>query len=175
MDSDPKLDAKLRRLECFDLIERNVLALSAGVQRTMYWDFWHDTTKRDDLMTLMYGKLKFFEYENGGFTTHYPVVDSFGMMSRELRGVQAVREVSVPGFPSIECFEADCGKRGTVLIVWKKGNADTDNGSRVTASVPWMGSQASGVDATGKWVPATVKDGKVSFDVGVAPVYIDGA
>src|SRR5262249_61264930 len=46
------LEEKFHRIACRDLVMRNLLALSSGVQKMMYWDLWHDTSKRDDLMHL---------------------------------------------------------------------------------------------------------------------------
>ncbi|MGH9762413.1 MAG: hypothetical protein ACREDR_18670 [Blastocatellia bacterium] len=36
---------------------RNIFALSAGVQKTLYWQLLQAAGDRDDLMTLMYGKI----------------------------------------------------------------------------------------------------------------------
>jgi uridylate kinase len=83
-----QLDQKLRRMQCRDLVMRNVLALSAGMQKTLYWDLWHDTEKRDDLMQLMYAKLKLMDYEDGVLRKRYPAADALQRMTETLRGVE---------------------------------------------------------------------------------------
>ena len=58
------LQEKFHRIACRDLVMRNLLAFSSGVQKTMYWDLWHDTSN-DDLMHLMYARFRLLDYDGG--------------------------------------------------------------------------------------------------------------
>ncbi|MDR3692627.1 MAG: hypothetical protein P4L46_24820 [Fimbriimonas sp.] len=171
-DVDPVLDAKLRRIQCRDLVERNLYALSAGVQRTLFWDLWHDTTEHNDVMALMYGKLKLFDYANGKLDNPYPAAISFSRMSRNLAGVESVRRIEVPGSPLIRLFEARCGSRGTVLVAWKHGPAFAEEPADTPVEFAWSSPRASAQDALGDSVKVSVKEGKVSLAIGATPVFI---
>lgn len=172
MNAPPALDEKLRRMQCRDLVQRNMLALSAGVQRTMFWDLSHDTSKRDDVMTLMYGKLKMFDFEDGRFTKRYPMAEAFARMTRALRGIRSVRRIPVEESPAIYLFEADCGRRGPVYVAWRKGDPFKDEEAQSPFTFPWTGKSASGVDALGKKVMAEVAGGRVSFPLTLTPTFI---
>src|SRR5262249_28563979 len=105
MGCPEQLEQKRQRIHSRDLVMRNLLALSAGVQKTLYWDLWHDTAKRDDLMTLLYGKLKLMDYEGGALKKRYPAADAFRGMAAALNGVESVRRSPAPGNASIFVFE----------------------------------------------------------------------
>src|SRR5262249_4450474 len=93
--SEP-LERKLERLQAHDIVTRNVLAFSAGVEKTAFWDLWHDTSKRDDLTTLLYGKLKLVEYKDGSLTGRHHLAGVFQRMTAALDGLESVRRISVP-------------------------------------------------------------------------------
>ena len=97
----PELEAKHDRIQSRDLVMRNVLAFSAGVQKTLYWDLHNDQQPRDNMMTLMYGKIALMDYENSSFTKLYPTANACKIMTRALAGLRAMKRVSVPGQPSI--------------------------------------------------------------------------
>ena len=44
---------------------RTILALSAGVQKLIYWQFLAGSGPKDKLMDLMYGKIGMLEYKDG--------------------------------------------------------------------------------------------------------------
>ena len=54
-----------------------MLALSAGVERTAYWQLLTMTLPRDNIMQLMYGKIGMLTFENGKVSKRYPPADAF--------------------------------------------------------------------------------------------------
>jgi hypothetical protein len=172
LGSDPDLDTKLRRIQCRDLVERNLLALSAGVRRTLFWDLWHDTSERYDVMALMYGKLKMFDYANGAFGKPYPIAAAFSRMCRTLKGVKSVRWIKLPESPTVMLFEADCGKRGTVLVVWKRGQAFAEEPATTAIELRWSARRAVAQDVLGSDTAVQVRNAKVSLLVGATPVFV---
>jgi len=169
---DPELEAKLARLQCRDLVERNVYALSAGVRRTMFWDLWHDTSERNDVMALMYGKLKMVEYANGKFGKRYPPAEAFLRMTTVLRGVKSVRPITVPDAPKTLLFEADCGPRGKVLIAWRLGVPFAEEPADTELDWAWPSHTCVGLDAIGAKVPVQIHDGRISLKIGATPVFL---
>jgi hypothetical protein len=87
------LNDKLHRLQCRDIVVRNILAFSAGLQKTMYWDFWHSTDDKYNIMTLMFGKNKLVEYENGTLIKKYPEAHVFKRMSGYFSNIRTIKRV----------------------------------------------------------------------------------
>lgn len=172
-DAPPELAAKFQRLQSRDLVMRNVLALSAGVRRTLFWDLAHDTSDRDSVMTLMYGNLKIEDFANGVASKRYPTADAFRRMAAELDGAETVRRVEVPERPSVFLFEVTRRGRAPLHVVWERRDAFSgEDAPPVAVSWAWTGESPSAVDALGASVAATVADGKVSLPVGATPVYV---
>jgi hypothetical protein len=173
-DAPPELEAKLRRLQCRDLVYRNVLALSAGVRKTAYWDFTHAEGPRDDVMTLMYGKLKLEEFANGTATHRYPAADALRLMSATLGDAESVQRVELPDRPSVYLFEAKRRGRAPVWVVWERRDAFSGEDASAT-QVDWSfaGPAASATDVFGAPVPAAVASGKVSLAVSDTPVFVE--
>ncbi len=167
------LQRKLERLQARDLVMRNMLALSAGVQKTMYWDLWHGTSRRDDMMHLMYSKMKLLEYDGGALTKRYPLADAFERMAKELAGVESVERIAVPDKPSIYLFEVKRAKRTPLLVVWEKRDVFSgEDQPAIAFEWPWIFADASDTDALGQPVAVTVQGGHVHLDISVTPVFI---
>jgi hypothetical protein len=175
MEGCPKpLDAKLRRMQCRDLVMRNVLGLSAGVGKMMFWDLWHDTSKRDDLMHLMYAKLKLMDHEDGALRRRHPAADAFCRMTTALEGVTQVTRVELPERPSACLFRAMRRERGPAYVVWDRRDAFSgEDAPSVRVAWELEAQTATGSDALGNVVPVTVADGTASLDVGVTPVFVE--
>ena len=66
----PELDAKYQRIQARGIVVRNLFALSAGVQKTIYWYLPADPIEGDarfNVMTLMYGKIGLVAHTSQGF------------------------------------------------------------------------------------------------------------
>jgi hypothetical protein len=168
------LDRKFFRLQCRDLVVRNVMALSAGVQKTAFWDLSHDTSARDDVMTLMFGKLKLEEFAGGAARSRYPMADAFRRMAGALGDVESVHRIDVPDRPSIFLFEARRRGRGPVYVVWERRDAFSGEDAPPTPfDWPWAAPGARAVDALGQTVPAEVVVGRLSLPLSVTPVFVE--
>ena len=88
MGCSKELNDKYDRLQCRDIVMRNMLAFSSGVQKTMYWCLYDNTDNKYDLMTLMFGKNKLMEYSKGKVVKEYPEVAVFKRMAQYLHGVK---------------------------------------------------------------------------------------
>lgn len=169
----PELDAKYQRLQCRDLVMRNVLALSAGVRRTVFWDLSHESSSRDDVMTLMYGKLKLEDFANGVATKRYATADAFRRMTEQLAGARSARRVEVPGRPTIYLFEVARSDRPPVFVVWEQRDTFTgEDAPPVAVEVGWTAKGASAIDALGGTNATQVADGRLRLLVGATPVFV---
>jgi hypothetical protein len=170
----PELEAKYDRIQARGLVMRNLFALAAGVQKTLYWQFLDLRTNRDNLMTLMYGKIGLMGYENGMLCKRYPTADAFRRMARALAGVREVKQLEVPGNPAVFLFQVDRGQRGPVFVVWER--RDDFKGEEIPARPldwEWNSTHASATDALGQAVPALVEARKLHLAISLTPVFIE--
>ena len=173
----PELGAKYQRIQARGIIMRNLFALSAGVQKTIYWYLPESTATGDDrfnVMNLMYGKIGLVELRDGVFSTHYPGADAFERMTKTLGGVQRVKRVAVPDKPAIYLFEVDRGKRGLAYVVWERRDAFSGEDSPATSlEWPWSSSAAAAVDAFGQSIAASIVHGRLQLAVSLTPIFIE--
>jgi hypothetical protein len=170
----PELEAKYDRIQSRGLVMRNLFAFAAGAQKTLYWQLLDIRTNRDNMMTLMYGKIGLLGYENGELRKRYPTADAFQMMAKSLAGVREVKRIDVPGKPSIFLFRVDRGSRGPVLVVWERRDEFTgEDLPAVPFDYPWTATGATATDAFGKTVSVRVADGRLHLDISLTPVFVE--
>ena len=173
MGCAPDLDAKLRRMQCRDLVMRNMLAFSAGVHKTLFWDLWHDTSDKNDVMTLMYGKLKMMDKQNDVLSVQFPVAGAFWRMTQILAGIDSVKRIEMPDNPTIFLFETHCRPDRQVYVVWQRRDAFSGEDQppiKFTWSAPLRDPKAT--DALGKTVGITRESGQLSVMLSNTPIYV---
>ena len=168
------LDAKLYRLQCREVAVRNVLALSAGVERTAYWELLTLTMPRDNMMMLMYGKVGMLSYENHKVAKRFPVVDAFARTARALDGVRAVKRIELPSQKSLYYFEIDRGERGPAWVIWDRRNTFSGEDSpAIPVELSWSRGAADAADVLGNAVTVEVRDRQLKLPVSVTPIFIE--
>ncbi|MEO8412959.1 MAG: hypothetical protein ABI472_04840 [Ginsengibacter sp.] len=174
MGCSKELNDKYNRLQGRDIVMRNMLALSAGVQKTMYWNLWDNTDNKYDLMTLMFGKNKLVEYANGKLAKEYPEADVFKRMTGYLDQVKTIKKIDIPGKELLYLFEIKRMDKSVVYVAWEK--RDTFSGEDQPATnyiLPWTANNAKATDTFGNKVATTVSKNTVAIDVSVTPVFIE--
>ena len=170
----PELEAKYHRLQSRGVVMRNLLAFSAGVQKTLYWDLVAAAGPRDDLMTLMYGKIGLVSLENGQIK-HQPTADVFRRMAHKLAGVREVTRVPLPDQPSLFLFNVKRDSRGSLYVVWDRREPFTGEDAPAIHA-HWRSdlATATATDAFGTTVPVDLTKGEIGLPVSVTPIYIEG-
>lgn len=169
----PELQAKFERIQGRDLVMRNVFALAAGVQKTLYWDAWNDASNRDDLMTLMYGKIPMFGYE-GKTLVEKPLSTVYRRMAGVLKGVQSVRRIEIPGFPTVQLFEALRKGRKPLWVLWDKRDVFSGEDSPSLAfSMATSAKKPVATDVFGTRIAVQIKDGTLRMPLSVTPVFLE--
>jgi hypothetical protein len=169
----PELDAKLRTIQCRDLVMRNVLALSVGVRKTLFWDLWNHVTDKNDVMTLMYGKLEMMDKRNDVLSIVYPVADTFQRMTQLLSGVESVRQIEWPDDPSMFLFEAHCRPDRLVYIVWQKRDTFFGEDQPAVKFVwPAILQNPKATDALGKDVAVDQVNDHLTLMVSNTPIFV---
>jgi hypothetical protein len=173
----PELDAKYQRLQARGIVVRNLFALAAGVQKTMYWylpAFPVEGSGRYNMMVLMYGKIGMLEFRDGALGKRNLTAEAFERMAKAFAGVQQVKHIEVPDRPSIFLFEVDRGKRGPVYVVWERRDLLSGEDS---PAVPfeWTidAKKASAIDTFGHAVPVQISDGHLHVEVSVTPIFVE--
>jgi len=168
------LERKLERLQARDMVIRNVLAFSAGVQRTAFWDMFHDTSKRDDLTTLLYGKLRIAEYKDGLPSNSYYLAGVFQRMAAALNGVESIRRIPYPARESVYVFEGLRRNRPALVVAWERRDTFSGEDSpAIPVELESNSTRAAGLDALGHQVPVRIKDGHLNLQVSVTPIFIE--
>jgi hypothetical protein len=83
-----ELEDKRDRINCRELVMRNLLALSAGVRRTVCWNLAPDIPGYEDplsVMDLLFGKLPLLGYQGTELTVRHPPAGACGSRSRTPR------------------------------------------------------------------------------------------
>jgi hypothetical protein len=170
----PELEAKYNRIQSRDLVMRNVFAFAAGVQKTLYVELKPFQIGRDNLMTLMWGKTELLDYENGSLQKRTPTADAYERMAKVFNGVRVVRQIRVPGKPSLFFFEMDRGARGPAYVIWERHDAFRgEDAPPVPFDWAWTTRPPTASDALGQVVPVQVADGRLHLNVSVTPIFFE--
>lgn len=174
------LDQKLRRLQSRDLVIRNVLALAAGVQKTIYWQLTgdsEDAQMRQTVWGLIYGKVGLMDIDSRGVVRkRYAPADAFARMTAALDGVSAVARVALPENPSIQLFEVQRRGRGPVFVVWDRRDPFYgEDQAAIRVGWSWSARSAKAIDVLGSGVVTTVAEERISLPVSVTPIFVESA
>jgi hypothetical protein len=170
----PDLEAKYDRIQARGLVMRDLFAFAAGVQKTMYWQLLDLRANRDNMMTLMYGKIGLLGYENGALRKRYPTANVYQRMAKALAGVRSVKRMHVSAKPSIFLFQVDRGARGPLFVVWERRDEFTGEDSpAVEFDCAWAAKKAAAVDALGQTVSVRVADGRLYLEISLTPIFLE--
>jgi hypothetical protein len=173
-DCPPEQQAKYERIQARELVTRTILALSAGVQKLIYWQFAAGKGPRDDLMDLMYGKIGMLEFDEGRAEKWRPIAAVYQQMTKQLAGVTQVTRIPCPDQPSIFLFQVNCVERAPVLVAWEQRDPFSgEDIPSVQVQIPWEGNRASAVDILGNIVPLEEREGAIILSVNDTPVYVE--
>ncbi|HWD46510.1 MAG TPA: hypothetical protein VHM23_22850 [Actinomycetota bacterium] len=172
----PELEAIRHRINCRELVMRNLLALSVGVRRTVCWNLAPDIPGYENplsVMDLLFGKLALLDYEGAELSHRHPAADTFALLAGELAGVDSVVRIEVPGRPGIYLFEVGRRGREPLLVVWERRDSfGGEDDPPVPFDWPWPATRARAVDALGQRQPAEVAGGRVRLRVSDTPVLL---
>jgi hypothetical protein len=170
----PGLEAKLERIQARELVMRNLFAFSAGVQKTLYWQLLQAHGDRNNLMTLMFGKIGMIGSENGALTQRFPLAEVYARMTEAFHGLEQVTRIEVPSQPEIYLFRVERGLRGPLHVVWERRDTFTGEDAPLRPfHWDWKGDVVSATDALGQQIPAQIRDGEVYLPISVTPVYLE--
>ncbi len=174
MGCPEELNDKYDRLQSRDIVMRNILAFSAGVQKTIYWCLTVNTADKYNLMTLMFGKNKLADYDKGKVVKEFQEASVFKRMTGFLNPIQKIARIDVPGKPLLYYFKISKTDGKIVYVVWEKRDAFSgEDQPAISYVLPWNASGAKATDTFGKDVPEKVFNGNLQIDVSETPIFIE--
>ncbi|QBD74524.1 hypothetical protein EPA93_00340 [Ktedonosporobacter rubrisoli] len=161
------------RINCRQIVMRNLLALAAGAEKTFCWNLATETSDPYRLMDLLFDKFKLMDYEDGVVKKRYPAAETYSRMAHTMAGVESVERIELPERPGTYLFEVQRGKSGSLFVVWER--RDTFSGedeAPVAFDLPWRSQQAQAFDAFGEKVATRLTDGHLQLEITSTPVFI---
>ena len=170
------LDELRDRINCRQIVTRNLLALAEGVPRTVCWQLAPEVGNYEDpftMMELMHGKLPLMVYENETLGRRRPPADAFARLATQLRGAQSVTPIGADPGGGVRAYRAIGPDHGPVTVLWKDGDLiDGEREPPTRVQLDWREPTISAADALGVPVPVSVDGGKVALEVPVTPVFL---
>jgi hypothetical protein len=164
-----ELEAKRHRINCREIVMRNLLALACGVRRTVCWNLAPEIPGYENhlsVMDLLFGKFALMGYEGAELSRRHPAADTFALLAGQLAGVERVVRIELPGRPGLYLFEVRRGGRGPLLVVWDQRDPFTgEDDPPVPFEWPWPATRAVAVDVFGRPQPAEVSDASLHLQV----------
>ena len=173
-----ELEERRHRINCRELVTRNVLALSTGVRRTVCWRLAPEVANYEDpftMMELLQGKLLLLRHDdNGTLTRRQPAADTFRALAQHLNGARAVTRIKLESHPDVSAFAVERRERPALPILWKDG--DLFSGEDEPATVvqwPWPHDRADALDALGAHHALDRHDdGHLAVPVSITPLIL---
>jgi hypothetical protein len=153
----PELDAKRDRINCREIVMRNLPALSAGVRRTICWNLAPEIPGYENplsIMDLLFGKFALMGYARGELAIRHPSAEAFALVAEQLAGVEAVSRLDILEQPDLFLFDVGRRGRGPLLVVWQQRDSFYgEDEPPVPFERPWPEPHAEVVDAFGQTQP----------------------
>ena len=171
---DPPSAERLTRLQAEDFVVRNMLALASGVQRTAFFDLWHDPTETTAANAMLYGTFKLLEHDaNNALTKELPLAANFLCLSTALSGQTRVSRIAVSEHPDVYAFRVERTQRSPLLVIWRRPPSVGDVADTLRVDVPWQDKAARATTAVGGKADFTKKSGVLNVHVSDMPILID--
>lgn len=172
----PEIAAKRDRINCRQIVTRNILALASGVTRTACWNLAPEIPgyrDRLNMMGFLFGKLALMDYDGTGLTRRHPSADTFALLTACLDGTSHVRRIDVEDRPDLYAFEVSRAGRGPLHVLWAAGDVFTGEDEPGTpVDWPWPHPAVHGLDAFGSRVPVQRDGGTVRVRPSVTPLFL---
>jgi hypothetical protein len=173
----PELEQRRHRINCREIVSRNLFAFASGVHRTVCWHLAPEIADYEDpytMMELLQGKLLLLKHnDRGQLARRQPAGDAFRLLSRHLEGARSVAQVPLERHPDVFAFTVERPDRGPLVVLWQDG--DLFSGEDEPATVvewPWPHEGAAAIDALGVNPRVSRDNGRLSVPVSVTPVFV---
>ena len=171
-----ELDELRDRINCREIVSRNLCALAEGVRRTVCWQLAPEVGNYEDpftMMELMHGKLPLLDYENGKLARRRPAAHTFSLLAGLLADADSVTRWDCDDAPDVVAFVVERAKHGSMLVAWKDAHLiDGEQDAPTLLDCDWPHETLVATDAFGTTRPAELDRGRVRLAVPVTPTFL---
>ncbi|MBO0701567.1 MAG: hypothetical protein J2P38_01445 [Candidatus Dormibacteraeota bacterium] len=172
----PELEQRRDRINCREIVTRNLEALAAGVRRTACWCLAPEVPNYEDhlsAMDLFYGKFPLMAYEGRELRRRHASAETFALLSDKLRGVEQVILRESPPGSRARIFEVQRSTGEPLFVAWERRDAYRgEDEPEVGFEWPWPWNVATAVDAFGVRHPVAVRQGRAAFSLSATPLFL---
>ncbi|WBB98271.1 MULTISPECIES: hypothetical protein [unclassified Solwaraspora] len=176
LDCPPDLEDKRYRIACREIVMRNLLAFSVGIRRTACWNLAPEAAgfaNPYSLMDVMFRTFALMDYAGDELAVRHPNAEALALVAGQLDGAEQVERVPVADRPQQYLFDVRRPGRGPLLVTWiDRDPFHGEDEPDVQFDWSWTAERAYAVDALGRAVPVTSRDGRVHLPVGCTPVFV---
>lgn len=172
-----ELEERRHRINCREIVSRNLFAFSAGVRRTVCWHLAPEIAGYEDpftMMELLQGKLLLLGHDGTGrLARRQPAGDAFRRLSHQLDGAQSVTRVPLERHPDVFAFTVERPDRGPLVVLWRDGDLFSGEDEPDTiVEWPWPHDHAAAINVLGVGQTVQHHDGHIRVPVSVTPLFL---
>ncbi len=161
--------AHLQALQTDDLVVRNVLALASGIQRTAFFDLWHDVSQAEAPNTVLHGSFRLLEHEDGRLTKRLPLAAPFARLAELLKQASLVEHVEDRDHADVFIYKVSRRQQSPLWIAWRRPAKLGDDAATITVPAPWLPGSAKLSTVNGASRAGT----KAELTLGASPLIIE--
>jgi hypothetical protein len=174
----PELDARRDAINCREIVTRNLLAMAAGVRRTVCWHLAPEVPNYEDpytLMELMHGKLLLLRHDAGGqLRRRLPAATAFATLAAQLDGAESVERLSLDDHPDVTGVVVERPGRQALHVIWQDAGSPTEPEQPFVIRWPWPGDTAVATDPVGTARRLPAAAGHVALTISATPTLLSG-
>ena len=163
---------RFQALAADDLVIRNVLALAAGVQKTAFFDLWHDPSQGGAANGVMFGSFKLLDRQDGVLSQQLPLAAAFSRLAGLLSGARAVARIEDAARPDIFIFRVTRKGQTPLWVAWRRPAKLGDDAGPAVVDVPWLPRDASASTLLGAARPIHAAAPARQLSIGSSPIFI---
>ena len=169
-----ELAAKRDRINCREIVSRNLLALSTGVTRTACWNLGPEVPNyrdRFNLMGFLSGKFVLMDFVEGKLQHLHPAARTFRLLAAQL--VDATEVVRLDSDASVTAIEVRREHRPPLTVFWRNGDAFAgEDEPDIAITWPWREATPTVIDVFGDTRACECRSDKLRLGVSVTPLFV---
>lgn len=164
-----ELEQKRHRLNCKDIVQRSVIALSVGVEKLWYWNLMSRRHPRLGPHPI-FGKLRLMDEH---FKNRYPAFYAYQRMVDKLKDIHSIEKITTQN-DDIHLFEIHKKSGKEIYVLWEKRDLLRGEDQPATSfrlALSW--GKARMTDVFGNQQIKEIKNGNILIEVTDTPIFLE--